>query len=500
MSTKDIDLIPVGYFILDYQGCIVDCNDIGARLAGVDRPTVRGQRFGNLVAPKETWRFQKHLRLAAQSGRRESCRIELKGNDADNRPTHLYTRAEFSDQNALVRFHTAILTVATELITAKEEAERMSRLKTAFLGNMSHEIRTPLTGIIGFAAVLSKELPSEQREFAELIRASGRRLLEMLNSVLDLAKLESDEMDLELGPIRLDPEIRDVAEMLRPIAVEKGLRIEISVQDGPLALVLADRAALNRIVHNLIGNAIKFTDKGHVRIVVWSTEEQAGFDVVDTGVGIEPAFIPQLFDDFSQESIGSSRSHAGTGLGLAVTRRLVDLLGGDIHVESTKNAGSRFRVAFPRSAEPSATPTPPLDGSDAAEELGDTNGDSTIRLLLVEDHPETRHLLKELLQARYHVSVAGSAKEAYRTACMSQFDLILMDIKLGQGPDGIELLKKLRRTSGYENTPIVAVTAHALPGDKGRFLEIGFTDYVSKPFDPDELLGLPVKILQHHKD
>jgi PAS domain S-box-containing protein len=496
MSTTALDLVPVGYFILDDAGHILDANDVGADIVGLEAAALSGARFADLVVPSDTWRFLKHLRLASRSGRRETCRIELMGGDEKNRLTHLFTRAEPSERGTVRRFHTAVLTVAAELIQAKEEAEQMSRLKSAFLANMSHEIRTPLTGIIGFATVLAKELPEEHREFAELIRSSGRRLLEMLNSVLDLAKLESNQMNLERREIDLADEIQKVVDLLTPLAQEKGLAIGMDDEGDARHLLRSDRAALNRILHNLIGNAIKFTDEGHVRVSVWSSGDRVGFDVVDTGIGIEAKFIPQLFDEFSQESFGMNRSHSGTGLGLTITNRLVELMGGEIDVESTKNAGSRFAVSLPRS-------TGGVSGgvSRGVSEIHHPERiqteerpiDQPIRLLLVEDHVDTQHLLVELLEQRYDVTVEGSASEAFLTACQREFDVILMDIHLGDGPDGIELLQQMRAIPEYAETPIVALTAYALPGDKERFLDLGFTAYVSKPFDVDELLRLPMQ-------
>lgn len=497
MNTKALDLVPVGYVILDEYGHIDDVNGIAAAVLASDEDELRGRRFADLVSPSDTWRLLKHLRQASRSGERETCRIELKSGADSSRLAHLFTQVEHSVSGTVERFHTALLTVPAELIRAKEEAEQMSRLKTAFLANMSHEIRTPLTGIIGFASVLSKELPEEHREFADLIRSSGRRLLEMLNSVLDLAKLESNEMSLEQREIDLAIEVRRVVDLLAPIADEKGLLIEVETNGDRPHVIRSDRAALNRILHNLIGNAIKFTDHGYVRVTVWEEGDQVGFDVTDTGIGIEPNFIPQLFDEFSQESSGMNRSHSGTGLGLAITKRLVDLMGGEIHVESTKNTGSRFRVALPRNRDAAVEGRLPQERrrEEAAASGQETRpGKENLRLLLVEDHVDTQHLLKELLEEQYDVAVVGTASEAFLFASQYSFDVILMDINLGDGPDGVELLKQLRATAEYADTPIVALTAYALPGDKERFLDLGFSAYVSKPFDVDELLQLPMEL------
>ena len=238
-----------------------------------------------------------------------------------------------------------------ELLGAKDRAEEMSRLKTAFLTNMSHEIRTPLTGILGFAKVLEEELPDEQREFAQLIRISGDRLMNTLNSILDLARLEAGEM--KLSPLELDvvDEIEEAAQVFHALAKEKRIQFKVNyhVTDIPAR---TDRSVLNIILNNLVGNAIKFTDRGYVKVDLDASEDVVRLSVTDTGVGIDKNFLPHLFDEFKQESDGLTRSHEGSGLGLSITKRLVQLMEGEISVESNKGHGSRFTVTIPRYLNP----------------------------------------------------------------------------------------------------------------------------------------------------
>lgn len=493
MLMGELDLVPVGYFVLDESGRISKVNDLGADLVAETAEKLHGRYFVDLVGETDSWEFLEHLRSVSASDSRRMIRVELMRSDSSVL-AHLFTRPQKNEDGQVVAYHVAVVTVAAELIQAKEEAVQMSQLKTAFLANMSHEIRTPLTGIIGFATVLAKELPDEQREFAELIKESGRRLLEMLNSVLDLAKLESNQMSLETRPIRLAGEIRKVVDLLTSMAADKNLTLDVQIEDEGDTTFLTDRAALNRILHNLIGNAIKFTDEGGVTVRIWTDESHLGFDVSDTGIGIDADFLPRLFEEFSQESSGTDRSHSGTGLGLAITKRLVDLLNGEISVESRKDEGTTFKVEFPRKAGATYSETSNAAAQEAFAAPESSNGESSLRLLLVEDHTDTQDLLVELLEELYDVNVVGNASEALLVAMHQQFDMILMDINLGEGPDGIQLLKQLRRTPEYAEIPIVAVTAYALPGDKERFLDLGFTAYVSKPFDVDELLQLPMQL------
>jgi signal transduction histidine kinase len=241
---------------------------------------------------------------------------------------------------------------------ARQKAEDLLRLKTAFLNNMSHEIRTPLTGILGFAEILAEEVEEPLRDFARRIEKSGNRLLDTLNSVLDLAQLEGNGVTLHLEALDLAGEVREAVQLLAPLAVEKGLALHAAVPPEALPARL-DRSCLHRILTNLIGNAIKFTPHGRITVTARGAAGEVAFDVSDTGIGIGEAFLPHLFDEFWQESAGHGRSHEGSGLGLAITKRLVDLMQGRVAVESRQGVGTTFTVAFPQAVPapcPAAVP------------------------------------------------------------------------------------------------------------------------------------------------
>ena len=230
---------------------------------------------------------------------------------------------------------------------ARRKAEEMLRLKTTFLDNMSHEIRTPLTGILGFAELLAEEVDEPLREFARRIEKSGRRLLATLNSVLDLAQIEGNSVTLHLEPIDVAAETQELAQILAPIAEEKGLALIVEAPPGGAPGARLDRACLERILTNLVGNAIKFTPAGSVTVAVSTDDDEVRLQVRDTGIGISEAFLPRLFNEFRQESSGQGRSHEGSGLGLVITKRLVEMMHGRITVESRQGAGSTFTVVFP---------------------------------------------------------------------------------------------------------------------------------------------------------
>jgi len=234
-----------------------------------------------------------------------------------------------------------------QLIQAKETAEELSRLKSSFLANMSHEIRTPMTAVIGFAGVLTEllEVP-EQREYAESILNSGTRLLTTINGILDLAKIEANRYELHSTPTDIGVEIRRVIAMLEPLAREKSLRLDYSV-DGSLPLLILDGHALGQVLTNLIGNAIKFTKQGSVFVTMNATADSCSIEVIDTGIGISSDFLPFVFDEFRQESGGLSRNFEGTGLGLAISKKIVTLMGGELSASSEVGVGSCFRIVFP---------------------------------------------------------------------------------------------------------------------------------------------------------
>ncbi len=260
-------------------------------------------------------------------------------------------------------YELGLLEAMQEAENAREEAEQAAGLKSAILANMSHEIRTPLTAIIGFADVLAEEVPLELREHAETIQAGGARLLETLNSVLDLARLDSENHELNPEPLDAVAAVRQSAGLLAPLAHKKGLALHLEA-DTPSVHIRQSASGLDRIVTNLVGNAIKFTEKGEVRVSVHSADAYFAIRVRDTGVGIEDAFLEELFEPFKQESQGHARSHEGTGLGLAITKRLAERMGGEIRVWSRKSQGSLFEVSIPRMA-------PGVNGNTLAQQGAD---------------------------------------------------------------------------------------------------------------------------------
>lgn len=372
-----------------------------------------------------------------------------------------------------------------QLVEAKEDAQRANRLKSAFLMNMSHEIRTPLTSILGYAELLEKEAETEDLPHLKTIRTSSQRLLSTLNSVLDLAQLESGTMSLAPTEFDLVEEAEEIVEEMNIQAEQKGLDLRLAT-NTPTIPVELDAGLVDRVMSNLIGNAIKFTPRGSVTLTLRADREHVEIQVEDTGIGIEENQMEEIFDAFHQQDAGQGRQFEGAGIGLSITRNLVEAAGGSIEVESESGVGSRFRVRLPRFAD--------VEKQDERTAMADRHdwGLNLLaddqKLLVVEDDEATRALLRDMLPDSYRIDLASTVDEALTHADDRRYDFLLIDINLGDRLDGIELMKELRTWDGYEDTLMVAVTAYAMPGDGEDFLEKGFDGYVAKPFSSEDLL------------
>lgn len=383
-----------------------------------------------------------------------------------------------------------------ELIRAKETAEAMSRVKTALLANMSHEMRTPLTGILGFASILESELPEgEDRDMAVRISASGQRLMETIESVLDLVKLEADKVRVQPERTNLIDEVRRNVNLHARPARHKDLGLEVN-SDLEELFVDVDRQLFGRIMYNLVSNAIKYTDAGYVEVSVTTErdllDEWVLVHVRDTGIGISTEFLPRVFDEFQQESSGYSRKYEGTGLGLTISRKLAKILGGSITVKSKKGEGSTFTLRIPLKSSDGPVrehPEPKI------HQPAGKKSEDVARILIVEDDFDSSEVAKVYLGSLYDVVIVDSGEKALDEINKEKFDLILLDISLGPGMDGVKTLKSIRKNSSFGSVPVIALTAHALRGDADYYLSQGFSAYMSKPYKKQDLLGVVANYL-----
>jgi len=391
-----------------------------------------------------------------------------------------------------------------ELADSKRAAEAANRAKTDFLANMSHEIRTPMTAILGFADLLMSPNLSqrEQRRHLQTIRHNGQVLLELINDILDLSKIEAGRMVIEPIDCSAWDVVEDVAALMRIRAEEKGLELQVEYEFPLPQTVRTDPVRLRQILTNLVSNAIKFTDQGSVRIAVRCTAPQGtasqetaprmAFAVADTGIGMKPEEMTRLFQPFTQIDASSARRFGGTGLGLSISKHLAEKLGGDIQVRTQLGAGSTFTLRIDPGPLQGVTtlnepPTRKVQPRDAAE-----GPQFSGRVLLAEDGRDIQELIGFVLGGTgLEVELAENGCIARRKALASVADgrpygLILMDIQMPE-VDGYEATRQLRRDGWYG--PIIALTAHAMAGDCERCLQAGCDDYLTKPIDRGKLLS-----------
>lgn len=383
-----------------------------------------------------------------------------------------------------------------DLRKAKEKAEEMNRLKTTFLANMSHEIRTPLTGILGYASIMRTDLEEEgDRDMAHRIHESGKRLLATIDAILDLAKIEADKLDVKLQTVDINEELRHSVELLTPLAAQRKLKLEYEPSEDMFANL--DPQFFGQIMNNLIGNALKYTHEGEVKVRTerdWvqknnnKSEEMGVIHVEDTGVGISDEYIDKIFDEFEQESVGLSRKFEGAGLGLTITRRLVEMMNGQIRVKSEKGKGSTFSVLFPV-CDPSDSDECYVEDDDqvSLEIKAQKEKQVKPRVLLVEDNEDSQIVTKNYLNGRYEVDSVFNGEDALNHVRDKHYDLILMDINLGDGIDGIEALRQIRQNEKHRYTPVMAITAYAMKEDEKYYLDQGFNEYISKPFSKEDI-------------
>ena len=467
--------VPNPVSVQDVDGRILRCNPAYSSLVGRTEQELAGEPemlFGpSFVVESTEGVAQTEL----------ECRLE----DGCTRRM-LATRAPFHSRGGQLAGYISVLTDVTDLTRARLEAEASNRAKSEFLANMSHEIRTPLNGILGMLQLMSRtHLDEDQKDCVFTAIRSSRRLTQLLNDILDLSRIEAGKLRLETAEFHF-ADLRDsVRDLFAIPARGKGLELSFDIDETIPSNVVGDEGRLRQILFNLVGNAVKFTSRGSVRVKARRVDSDVGmavlFSVADTGMGIPPERQGDIFQPFTQVDGSSVRPHGGVGLGLAIVRRLVDMLGGRIDMRSEPGKGTTIDVTVPLGVGDSVCAT--------REEapLPEVRG---MRVLVVEDDRVNQLALTRMLGKLGHVAtVADNGRAALDILQREGFDCVLMDIQMPV-MDGLEATRRIRARVHPDipaDIPIVALTGHAMAGDRERFLAEGMTAYLSKPVDMDAL-------------
>ena len=497
MITRAVEQSSASVVITDTEGDIVYVNPQFTRVTGYTFDEAIGENprilksgetsddeyraMWHTIAGGEVWRGEFHNRTKRGALFWESATIAPM-RDEEGRTTHyIAVKEDISWRKAM----------EGELQEQRDRAEASSVAKSEFLAAMSHEIRTPMNVVIGMSDLLLERVADpEQEEYLHRLQHAGNSLLELINNILDLSKIEAGKLAVADEPLVLPSLLQDIVAVFALSFEEKGVALRLILGDGLPTVVVGDAGRLRQVLINLISNALKFTEEGCVSVEVARQGEALYFQVIDSGIGIGPDHLETIFEKFIQADSGVGRRYGGTGLGLSISRQLVELMGGRIWVESVDGDGSTFHFTMPL-----------VEGrmealAAGAEAVSVTASGEPKQILLVEDSEDNRQLVKAFLKSTGHRLVMASdgeqgverVRDAIREG--SPFDLVLMDMQMPvmDGYAATRTIRRWERATGCGPVRIVALTAHALEGDRERSLEVGCDDHLTKPIKKQRLL------------
>jgi PAS domain S-box-containing protein len=491
------DYAPIGYITLDQEGSILEANLMAGTIFGLARDKLVGKKLSAFIKPYCQNTYYLHYQKVFQSIAQQTCELELISQKG-SRFVQLYSLAVAGNEDCCrtaITDMTAIKQMESDLKQARDQALAASQAKSEFLANMSHEMRTPLNAITGIGHLLMKSQPltAKQKKYIETLQLSADSLLGLISEVLDIAKIETCVLELEHIPFDLPKLVSDALHMMHIKAQEKGLELVMENQLNLHPTYYGDPSRIRQIVLNLLGNALKFTEKGKITLRLnGRPRNQELMDIMitvkDSGIGIPAKKRDDIFENFTQADASITRKFGGTGLGLAICKKLVERMGGTISVNSMEGKGSTFVIHLPLAISEEVTRP---EGKH--KEASSTVIPMTQRkphILLVEDYQANIIIAETYLESlNCTCDIASSGMEAIRKLEKNRYDLILMDVQMHDmdGYETTKYIRKMEQRNGQSSIPIIAVTAHALTGDKEKCLAAGMNDYISKPFSPKEL-------------
>ncbi len=509
---------PIGCFMMSEKGMILEANHTGAAMLGVENGSLLGKQFTAYIAGESQDVFYLHRKNLFKTKTKETpltCELKLRNKEGADFHALLSSTIAPDDEGRFSRIRAAVSNidklkrVEMKLRRAKEEADAASRAKSVFLANMSHEIRTPMNVILGMNRLaLESAISPVQQGYLDTVQQSSESLLYLLNDILDYSKIEAGRVRLEKLPFDLEAVLKEVVKTFSAKTREKGLELSYRLPSGQHTSLVGDENRLRQILINLVGNAVKFTDAGAIRIAVEESAQDENevllqFSVKDTGIGVPTDVQDAIFDQFTQADSRMSEKFGGTGLGLAICKMLTELSGGKIWVESEPGEGSAFYFTARYSkCDPGSVRS---KTSDCSEKVCLPSLD----VLVVEDNRLNRNLARIVLEKAGHsVICAGNGVEALENLSSNRYDVILMDVRMPK-LNGIEttrlirncekevdifsmshqaLLTRVQKKIRGTRTPIIAMTAHAMSDDRGICIAAGMDDHVTKPFKFEDML------------
>lgn len=493
-----IDNFRLGLLEVAPSGIIIHANESFCEMSGFTCEELQGQDGGDLLLDADEKERMKVRNASRIEGEEDVYELKVLNKNKETR-YWLVSAAPLLDDEGCVQgsigIHwdiTQMKELELELIESKRKAEESSKAKAMFLANMSHEIRTPLNGIVGMAEQLAQsQLDADQRYFTDIMRSASSTLLSIINDVLDISKIESGKFSIETTTFNLNETIKRTLSIFGEKAKVSGISLDIDLMDDRGIMHLGDPHRLSQVLFNIVGNAIKFTQAGYVRVtsklergendVCW-----VSFQIEDTGVGMDLAYLAKVFEAFSQEDASITRKFGGSGLGLSIARSIVQIMGGTIQIESEKGKGTKVSIRIPMRISNDKTKQDIVEMTDLQKSL------KGLRVLAVEDNELNRMVLQVILKkCEVTVSMAHNGQEAIEMIQGNEFDIVLMDVQMPI-VDGLEATKYIREELKL-TTPIIGLSANAMREEVEICKQAGMNDYLVKPYSERSLVEVMKK-------